>query len=149
MINMSLCSFNSLDLSGKAFHKECFWKFLTILPLVHVWGQTEVGQKAWLIDPALIHLKGVLTGWGFDSVQASQVVPHQIRSSMSIWTLLWCTTLRSRWNRKGPSSNCSMKMKLSWYAEALGDLQFIGSLQPGTLFPQELVNQLVWVAKQK
>ena len=70
---------------------------------------------------ALIHPKGVLSGWGQDSVQASPVLPHQTGSSMSVWTLL-CA--QSCWNRKGPSPNCfhkagSMKLsKVSCYAEA-------------------------------
>ena len=33
-------------------------------------------EKAWLTVSALIHLKGVLLGWGQDSVQASQVLLH-------------------------------------------------------------------------
>ena len=54
----------------------------------------DVGQKAWLSVSAQIHPKGVLSGWGQDSVQASQVLPHQTGSSMSLWTLL-CALVRS------------------------------------------------------
>ena len=36
--------------------------------------------KAWLSVSALIHLKGVLSGWGQDSVQASQVM------NLALWT---------------------------------------------------------------
>ena len=50
--------------------------------------------KAWLSVSALIHPKGVLSGWGQDSVQASQVHPHQTLSSMSLWTLL-CALVHS------------------------------------------------------
>ena len=49
---------------------------------------TDVGRKAWLAVPALIHPKGVLPGWGQDSLQASQVLPPQTHSSMSLWTFL-------------------------------------------------------------
>jgi len=49
---------------------------------------TDVGEKAWLAVSALINPKGVLSGWGQDSVQASQAPPHQTCSSMSLWTLL-------------------------------------------------------------
>ncbi|KAI4876774.1 hypothetical protein NFI96_008143 [Prochilodus magdalenae] len=45
-------------------------------------------EKAWLSVSALIHPKGVLSGGGQDSVQASPVPPHQTRSSMSLWSLL-------------------------------------------------------------
>ena len=41
-------------------------------------------EKAWLAVSALSHPKGVLSGRGQDSVQASQV----LRSSMFIWPLL-------------------------------------------------------------
>ena len=51
---------------------------------------SDVGEKA----SALIHPKVVLLGRGQDSVQASQVPPHQTRSSMSLWTLL-CALVRS------------------------------------------------------
>ena len=57
-------------------------------------SDTDVGQKAWLTVSALIHPKGVLSGWGQDSVQASQVLPHQTGSSMSLWTSL-CALVRS------------------------------------------------------
>ncbi len=55
---------------------------------------SDVGEKAWLAVSALIHPKGVLSGWGQDSVQASQLLPHQTRSSMSLWTLI-CALVRS------------------------------------------------------
>jgi len=42
---------------------------------------SDVGEKAWLAVSALIHLKGVLSGWGQDSKQASQVPPHMIHHS--------------------------------------------------------------------
>ncbi|KAI4895436.1 hypothetical protein NFI96_007284, partial [Prochilodus magdalenae] len=45
-------------------------------------------EKAWLSVSTLIHPKGVLSGGGQDSVQASPVPPHQTRSSMSLWSLL-------------------------------------------------------------
>jgi len=57
-------------------------------------SDTDVGQNAWLSVSALIHPKGVLSGLGQDSVQASQVLPHQTGSSMSLWTLL-CALERS------------------------------------------------------
>ena len=57
-------------------------------------SDTDVGQKAWLTVSALIHPKGVLLGRGQDSVQASQVLSQQTRSSMSLWTLL-CALVHS------------------------------------------------------
>ena len=58
------------------------------LPVVaHLWGQM-LAEKAWPAVSALIHPKGVLSGCGQDSVQASQVLPHKTCSSMSLWTLL-------------------------------------------------------------
>ena len=55
-------------------------------------GSFVRSDRCWTRRPgsvsALIHPKGVLSGWGQDSVQASQVPPHQIRSSMSLWPLL-------------------------------------------------------------
>ena len=54
----------------------------------------EVTHWCWLLVSALIHPKGVLLGWGQDSVQASKVHPHQTLSSMSLWTLL-CALLHS------------------------------------------------------
>ena len=51
---------------------------LTFLPEAHLWGHPlMLVGKAWLSVSALIHPKGVLSGWGQDSVQASQVHPHQ------------------------------------------------------------------------
>ena len=57
----------------------------------------EFRHWCWRRRPAmqsLIHPKGVLSGWSQDSVQASQVLPHQTCSSMSLWTLL-CALVRS------------------------------------------------------
>jgi len=51
-------------------------------------------EKAWLAVSAQIHPKGVLSGGGQDSAQASQVLPHQTCSSMSVWTVL-CVLVRS------------------------------------------------------
>ena len=45
-------------------------------------------RKTWRSVSALIHPKGVLSGWGQDSVQASQVHPHQTLSSMSFCTVM-------------------------------------------------------------
>ena len=67
-------------------------------------------------------------------MQASQVLPHQTGSSVSLWTLL-CALVQSCWNRKGPSPNCfhkagSMKWsKISWYAEAFR-VPFTGTKGP-------------------
>ena len=70
---------------------------MTVLPEAHLWHHTPMwDRKAWLSVCALIHPKGVLSGWGQDSVQASQVHPHQTLSS-----------------RKGPSPNCSHRVG-SW-----------------------------------
>ena len=52
-------------------------------------------RKAWLSASTLIHLKGVLLGWGQDSVQASQVHPHQTLSWMSLWMTLLCALVHS------------------------------------------------------
>jgi len=52
-------------------------------------SDTDVGD--WLVAFALIHPKGVLSGWGQDSVQVSQVLPHQTRSSM--WAHDLCTVM--------------------------------------------------------
>ena len=72
----------------------CLWEFLTI-PEAHLWGHTlMLDGKTWLSVSALIHLKGVLSGWGQDSVQSSQVHPHQALSSMSLWTL-FCELVHS------------------------------------------------------
>ena len=60
-----------------------------------MWGHIlMLDGKAWLSVSALIHPKGVLLGWGQDSVQASQVHPHQTLSSTSLWTLL-CALVHS------------------------------------------------------
>ena len=75
--------------------------------------------KAWLLVSTLIHPKGVLLGWGLDSVQASQVRPHQTLSSMSLWTLL-CALVCSHvgTGRGHPHKVWSMELpNLSLYAE--------------------------------
>ena len=99
-----------------------------------MWGHTlMLDGKAWLSVAALIHLKGVLSGWGRDSAQASEVHPHQTLSSMSLWTLL-CALVHRR-NMKGPSQNCSHKVgnmelsNISWCAEAFR-VPFTGTKGP-------------------
>ena len=73
----------------------CLWEFVTILTEGHLWGHTMMfGGKAWLTVSALLQPKVVLSGWGQDSVQASQVHPHHTLSSMSSWTLL-CALVHS------------------------------------------------------
>lgn len=53
-------------------------------------------------------------------MQASEVLPHQICSSMFLCDLL-CALVRS--HIEGPSPNCPHKVKSkSWYVEALRDL---------------------------
>uniref|UniRef100_A0A667ZQH7 TSPO associated protein 1 n=1 Tax=Myripristis murdjan TaxID=586833 RepID=A0A667ZQH7_9TELE len=92
-------------------------------------------EKAWLSVSALIHPKGVLSGSGQDSVQASQVHPHQTLSSMSLWTLL-CALVHSHVGRgRGPAPNCSHKVgsmelsKMFWYPEAF-KVPFTGTKGP-------------------
>ena len=84
-------------LLGRLFtgFRSVLWECLTILPEVHLWGHTLMLKgKAWLSVSALIHPKGLLSDWSQDSVQASQVHPHQTLSSMSLWTLL-CALVHS------------------------------------------------------
>ena len=63
-------------------------------------SHTDVGRGDWLSVSTLIHPKSVLSGWGQDSVQDSQVHPHQTLSFMplsiylSLWTLL-CALMHS------------------------------------------------------
>lgn len=72
-------------INGRLFH----WSYSEMLPKVfaHLPSHAYEGDIS-LSVPALIPLKGVLSGWGQDSVQASQVLPHQTRSSMSLWPWL-------------------------------------------------------------
>ena len=102
----------ALTLLGKLSQKSlvvCLWEILTILSEAHLWGQTlMLDEKAWLAVSALIHPKGVLSGWGQVSVQASQVLPHQTRSSISLWTLL-CAPVRSHVGTgRGHGCSCSV-----------------------------------------
>ena len=102
---------------------------------MHLWGHNlMVDRKAWLSVSTLIHPKDVLSGWGQDSVQASQVHPHQTLSSCLYGPAL-CTGAQSCWNRKGPSPNCSYKVgsmelsNISWCAEAF-KVPFTGTKGP-------------------
>lgn len=49
-----------------------------------VCSDTDVGWEGWACN-----LCKVLCGLEVSTVQASQILPHQIRSSMSLWTLMW------------------------------------------------------------
>ena len=72
--------------------------------------------------------------WGQDSVQVSQVLPHQTRSFKSLWTLL-CALVLSRVGTGRGHPHCfhkvgSMKLsKISWYAEAFR-VPFTGTKGP-------------------
>ena len=80
-------------------------------------------EKAWLAVSALIHPKGILLGWHQDSVQASQVPPHQIRSS--IMDLALCTSAQSFWDRKETAStklgacNCRKSLGIPKHSDFL------------------------------
>ena len=75
----------------------CLREFLTILP------------EAWLTVSALIHLKGVLSGWVQDCAgQSSSSTPNWLIHVFM--DLALCTGAQSCWNRKGPSPNCFHKV---------------------------------------
>ena len=143
MTLVHLLQLYQLQLFWEAFPQGlgvCLCECLTILSEAHLWGHTlMLDGEAWLSVSALNHPKGVLTGWGRNYVQASQVHPHQTLSSMSLWTLLfcWCTV-----------SN------ISWYAEGFR-ISFTGTKGRNTLAQplaiwsvwgdsDKLVNKSVW-----
>lgn len=67
------------------------WELFNCLPEANSSGNTlMLDKKAWLAVSTVIHPKGVLSGSGQDSVQASQVLPHQTHPPTLLWTLL-CT----------------------------------------------------------
>ena len=62
-------------------------------------------------------------------MQASQVLPHQTGSSMSLWTLL-CALVRSHVGTGRGHPQTKMKLsKISWYAEAFR-VPFTGTKGP-------------------
>ena len=93
-------------------------------------------EKAWLTVSTLIHPKGVLSGWGQDSVQASQVLQQQTRSSMSLWTLL-CVLLCSRVGTgRGHPQTVSTLLGTWNCPKSLGMLKHsVPKKQPHTIIP--------------
>ena len=80
---------------------------------------------------------------GKNSVQASKVLPHQTRSSMSLWTLL-CALVGSHvgTGRGHPQTVGSMKLsKISWYAEAFR-VPFTGTKGPSPA-PEEQPHTII------
>ncbi|KAI4898916.1 hypothetical protein NFI96_025555 [Prochilodus magdalenae] len=86
-----MCRFRPLNESEITRGDKYIPKFKgedTVVVSKHIGQTLMLDKKAWLSVSALIHPKGVLSGGGQDSVQASPVPPHQTRSSMSLWSLL-------------------------------------------------------------
>jgi len=94
-------------------------------------SDTDVWQKAWLAVSALIHPKGVLSGLGQDSVQVSQVLPHQTRSSMSLWTLLCALGHSHVGIERGHPQTVSTKMGAWNCPKSLGMLKHLEFLSLG------------------
>lgn len=67
------------------------WLCRDLVPFSHE-SVTEVRRWCWVIKP----------GWGQDSVQTSQVLPHQTGKTVSLWG--WLSAL-SCWNSKRLSTN--------------------------------------------
>lgn len=79
-------------------------------------------EQVWLTVSPLIHTKGMLLGWGQDSVgQSSSFTPNWLIHVFM--DLAFCTGAQSCWSRREASQNShkcgSMKLsKMCWYAEA-------------------------------
>ena len=80
-------------------------------------------MKAWLSVSTPVNPKGVLSGWGQDSIHTKLCPPCLYGPAQSCW------------NRKGSSPKCSHKVgsmelsNISWYAEAFR-VPFLGSKGP-------------------
>ena len=112
--DVPLCSSSSFSSSGKAFHKvqECLWEFLTFFQKlvcdVTLWCWTgRPGFQSALSFIPLVFCQ--------DSVQASQVHPHQTLSSCLDGAALCAGAVMLE--QEGPSPNCSHRAA-SWNCPA-------------------------------
>ena len=110
---------------------------------------TDVGRECLARSLRYNSPKGVLSGWGQDSVQAIQVIPHQTRSSMSLWTLLCalvcCHVGTGRGHPQTVSTklgawHCSKSFGMLKHSEFLslelrGQDQLLKKKQPHTIIP--------------